>query len=77
MDVITNGAVNSFLNKIVFLATGPVDACSFSVAMRWNDLVDDITVPINRAPKSMLLAGDTDHYLIEMPDVVPASWLAA
>jgi hypothetical protein len=42
-----------------------------------NDLFEDITDLINRAPQPMLLASDADHHLIEMPDIVPAWLLAA
>src|SRR5688572_28250671 len=48
----------------------------FGVAPRLDDLVEDIAIPIDGSPQPVLLAGNGDHDLVQMPDVARA-WLLA
>jgi len=46
------------------------------VAPALNDLIQDVSILINRPPQPVLLARDRDHDLIEVPDVAAARRLA-
>jgi hypothetical protein len=50
--------------------------CSVAIAPGLQDLVENIAFLIDRAPKPVLLTGDADHDLIEMPDVAVTGPLA-
>ena len=49
---------------------------AFGVAGGLHDLIKHIAVLINRPPQPVLLVGDRDHDLVQMPDVAPARCLA-
>ncbi|WP_421566510.1 hypothetical protein [Ochrobactrum sp. EDr1-4] len=41
-----------------------------------NNLIEHISVPINRAPQQPFLAIDPNNDFIEMPDITRRGWLA-
>jgi hypothetical protein len=47
----------------------------FGIAPSLHNLIEDVTVLVDRAPEPMLLACDRDDDLVEMPDVVCARLL--
>lgn len=43
---------------------------SLGVATELHDLVENISILINGSPKPVLLAGDGNHHLVQVPDVL-------
>jgi len=50
--------------------------CCFGIAPGLQDLVENIAIMVDGAPQPVLLAGDADHDLVEMPDVAKARALS-
>jgi hypothetical protein len=48
----------------------------FGIAPRLDDFVEDVAILIHGPPESVLLAGNGDHNLVELPDVATARLLA-
>jgi hypothetical protein len=48
----------------------------FGITPRLDDLVEDVPILVDSRPEPMLLAGNRDHNLVEVPDIV-AVWRLA
>jgi hypothetical protein len=48
----------------------------FGITPRLDDLVEDVPILVDSPPEPMLLAGNRDHNLVEVPDIV-AVWRLA
>jgi hypothetical protein len=49
---------------------------SLGISPGLHDLIENIAIVADRAPQPMLLAGDTGHHLVEVPDVIPVGLFA-
>lgn len=64
-------------HALLLQQSGQDPLCRLGVAPSLHDLVENIAILIDRAPKPVCLAGDADHHLVQVPDIVWSRRLAA